>query len=348
VKRATALVALGLSMASCASPPAPHSKPATPVAAVTPEPAIDPRWEDALLGEPGLLAAWQPRALLRDPVYGPLLRRLYALAVERNPAVASAHSMEAIESSDTILVAMPVMDPDSDARPYGNDDVVVVLRGVRADLDPARIVGDDGKPVWQPTSDRARIPEYVREEGAHGSSLFVLPRRTWVVANGPARTRAREAFAVGHSGPRTVVPELPPDALLAIRLNGPALVARVRQLRGGGPLRPVGRDLDALTLALPPGNEGTIVAHLTYANQDAAVASETVLRDVLAALRRSRSPRLRWIGEARLERTASKVTAHGQLPPALLDYLVQAAQLEVVTEGNGPTPAKPPEKSRAH
>src|ERR1019366_6462314 len=85
-------------------------------------------------------------------------------------------------------------------------DVVVVVRGVRADVDPAALVDADGRPLWAP-GPTGRVRELVRAgtgSGAESSeaprneipaSLFELPGRTWVIASGEARARARSAFA---------------------------------------------------------------------------------------------------------------------------------------------------------
>ncbi len=123
------------------------------------------------------------------------------------------------------------------------------------------------------------------------ASLFELPGRTWLVATGQARVRARDAFARPrmHASIR-----FDPDALASVRIAGPPLVARVRALQGTGGLAAVGRTLRALTLVLPSEGgpnapaprprERRIQATFSYDEPEAAKVAEAALSHVVDAV----------------------------------------------------------------
>jgi hypothetical protein len=169
------------------------------------------------------------------------------------------------------------------------------------------------------------VRELVRELDDHGraltASLFELPGRTWVIATGDARDRAREAL--GHPFGR---PPMDPDptALAVVRIDGPSLVSRVRALQDLGGLTALGHHLRAVTIALPPGGEGAVTATLAYTDEDSAALAEVAMQQVQAALQRSGSDRLRWLVTARVERPGKQLVLTSPLPPALIDALLHA------------------------
>jgi hypothetical protein len=205
--------------------------------------------------------------------------------------------------------------------------MVVVVRGVRADVDPAKLVDSGGHTLWAPGPHGA-VPELVRDRDDSGQpigvSLFELPGRTWVVAAGQgARERAREAF--GHPVGRAAV-KLDPDALAVVRIDGPSLVARLRGLQRYGELEAIGHDLQSLVFTLPPGGEGVVKATLAYATEDAAAFSEARCHDVVDAIGRQRPPKLLWMTSTRIDRTNKYVLLSAPLPPQLIDGLLHAGQ----------------------
>src|SRR5262249_69682 len=137
---------------------------------------------------------------------------------------------------------------------------VLVARGVPGDTDPAKLVDDAGHSLWAP-GPPGPVRELVQEQDEHGhpagASLFELPGRTWVVAQGPARARAREAFAHPFNRPPM---DLDPVALAIVRIDGPSLVSRVHALQDLGGLASIGKHLRSATLTLPPGAEHTVHA----------------------------------------------------------------------------------------
>ena len=277
---------------------------------------LAPHWEDAFERTPEILVFARPQALRRDAVYGPLVKMLSALAAARAPAGVGARSADAFESADEVVVGL-----------CAADEMVVVIRGVRPDLDPERLTDPAGLPLWSAARDHARTPELVHDRGdAPVSSLFVLPQRTWVLASGAARGRVREAFAspLGRSAP-------PHDdrALIALRLDGPSLVRSVPRLDAReGLLAPIGRDLRVVTLVLGPAKEG-VVATFAYADVAAATASEATLRRVVDVLARERSGRTAWLGSAKIGREGRDVRAHVDLPASLLQGLPNATPADL-------------------
>ncbi len=303
---AVAIALAALSM-SCGGGKPPDAKPAFDT--------TKPHWQDAFDRVPDIVVLAHPTAMARDPVYGPLLKSLSRMMSARAPQTAGTRAAEVIESSEEVLFAV---------RERKAQDAVVVLRGVRADLDARKLTEGNGRPMWT-DGPRGAVPELARA-GSADASLFVLPDRTWVFAMGDARARAREAFAHPFDRP----PPLRDDAsLFVVRLDGPSLVAGVPRLRTkGAPLEPLGRRLNAVTVALRPGKEG-LVASFAYEEDDAAAVAEALIKQVTTALDREGSEKTKWLGQTKVERQSTTVVARVSLPPALLAELpnVSAAEL---------------------
>jgi hypothetical protein len=210
---------------------------------------------------------------------------------------------------------------------------VLVARGVRADVDPARMVDDEGHGLWQP-GPPGRVPELVRETDAHGhpvdASLFVLPGRTWVIAQGQARARARQAFAHPFNRPQM---QLDPDALAIVRIDGPSLVARVHALQDLGGLAAVGHRLRSVSLELPPGAEHSVRATFAYADEDSAATSAVTVEQALQAISRSKREGLAWLGAARVGRAPRSVVVTSPLPGRLIDALLHAGSAPLDLDG---------------
>jgi hypothetical protein len=284
-----------------------------------------PHWEDAFDRVPEIVVVARPRALGRDRTYGPLLKALSRVAAARGVASAGGErALAALESSEEVLFALGAV------RGAAADDMTIVVRGVRADFDATKLHDDHGGTFWgharstalSPVQELVHEPSVGDREARRGdppASLFVLPERTWVVAAGPARDRAREAFAHPFGRP---APVKDTSALLLVRLDGKSLVEAVPRLRRGA-LEALGRKLDSLTVALLPSPEG-LQARLAYRDEDAAAWAELTLRQVVEALGREGGEKLAWLGIAKVERDptdARAVTARVTLPPSLLDRL---------------------------
>ena len=297
------------------------SKPPPAFAAPTPG---GPRWEDAFERIPELLAVVHPQALRRDKVYGPLLRRLSQIAATRSSAVAATRSLEAFESCEELLAAM-----DEEGAS------VLVMRGVRADLDPSKLVDAQGAVLWR-TEVGARVPEYVRQEGTTTASLFVLPARTWVIAVGDARARAREAFA--HPSGRPTL-RYDADALISVRIHGPTLLQHVRQLRTTGALSTLGSHLGWASIALAPGADGAIAATLTYTDDESAARAEVTARHVIDVIRDKDVPRFRWLVGAKITRDEPRtLVLRAPLPATLLEALGKASDARDLDDPDLPSP----------
>ncbi len=302
---------LGLALALAGTACAPGKPPET-------KPAFDttkPHWQDAFDRVPDILVLAHPRAMARDPVYGALLKSLSRMISARAPQTAGARAAEVLESCDEVIFAL---------RQRGASDALVVLRGVRADIDPRKLTDPNGRAMWS-DGPRGTVTELTRA-AASDASLFVLPERTWVFATGDARARAREAFAHPFDRP----PPLRDDAsLFVIRLDGPSLVQGVPRLRThGAPLEPLGRRLQSISLALRPGKEG-LLATFSYSEEDAAAFAEVLLRQVTEALEHEGTEKTKWLGQTKVDRQNYTVVARVSLPPRLVEDLpnVSAAEL---------------------
>jgi hypothetical protein len=315
--------------------------------------ALEPRWEDAFDATPEIVAIVFPTALRRDAVYGTLVRRVIELVRDRSPVVAQTRALDAMEDAEEVIVAARPSASDPIAGDRGGE-VVIVVRGVRADVDPAALVDAEGRALWSP-GPPGPVRELVHVEPAAPAdappaepvapaSLFELPGRTWVIASGPARARARSSFARPLGRPAWPFEPHDGRALALLRINGPSLVARVHALRPSGGLHAVGSQLNAFTVELPGGPaaagdggpERDVRATLAYANEDAAAFSEVTLHDALGAIARKKPEELAWLGGATVDRSNGKaVVVTAQVPPRLVAFLLHAnaAPLELPPAG---------------
>jgi hypothetical protein len=284
-------------------------------------PAVaEPRWEDAFDPIPQLMLTLRPRSLQKDPVYGPLLRGVLALARARSRFVAATHALDAVEDADLVMVGLEA--PPGQAIEQG--DLIGAVVGVRSDIDPGALVDADGRRLWAPGPAggvRELVRERVEGEELTEASLFELPGRTWVIASGIARSRARDAFARPRPRPSSL--PAPPDAIALLRIDGPSLVARVPLLRAPSNLAPVGSKLKAVTLDLVPGETGQLEANVSYADGAARALAERTMREVLGAMARKAPEGLAWLAGATLERGSDAVTLilRAPLPPELMSTL---------------------------
>lgn len=319
VRVASLLLAIGGATACGSKPPPPPAHAAV----------AEPHWQDVFDTTPELLVVVRPKALTQDRIYGALLRRAIATARERSTVVAATRFADAVEDADEVVAGL---------RPDTSDhagEIVLVARGVRADIDPARLVDSEGHGLWTPGPSGA-VRELVCEQDAHGhpvgASLFELPGRTWVIATGPARQRARDAFAHPFARPPM---DLDPSALAIVRIDGPSLVARIAFLQEYGGLAAAGRRLKAVTFSLSPGGEGSVKATLSYADEDAAAFAQVAIQEHVDAVARKQPEGLAWIGGAKVERPDTRVILTAPLPPKLIDAFLSAGGPSLPVQGSG-------------
>lgn len=234
-----------------------------------------------------------------------------------------------------------------ETRVEGTDDLVFVVRGVRAEVDPANLIDESGRGLWTPGPDgpatnvRELIPAHPEAsatgEGGEArrghmadASLFELPGRTWVIATGRARTRARDAFARAGTR-RTALPidsrppragllsDLDGHALAIVRVSGSSLVSRVRVLRPPGLLAPVGHDLASVTVVLSPGDEPTVRAIFSYEDRESVPLAETTVRGAIGALTSAKSEDYGWLRPATVRASDCCVEVSTPLPQRLVD-----------------------------
>lgn len=340
---------------------------------------LEPRWEDVFDTLPELIVDIHPTALRSDPVYGPLLRRAIELARRQSRVVAETRALDSMEDAEEVIAGLrqggpadSLDQPDPSSEPSSEaGDVVVVIRGVRADVDPAGVVDGDGKPLWSPgpqgpVRELVRLPSSSGAEGANASpdavSLFELPGRTWLIATGDTRLRARGVFARPLGRPPLHFGAKPDegDPLALVRMDGPTLASRIRALRPHGALSTVGRRLRSVTLELTAGASAharsgggespaapdagpdrDVRATLAYADEDAAAFAEITVRDVLSVIARKNPNDLGWLGSAAVDRPGKRLELTAALPAAFVDALAHmGARVPVEKAAPGqPTPA---------
>jgi hypothetical protein len=341
-------------LAGCA-PARSREKPSVTASKV---PELRPLSTGDLLSQPAdVEVTLHPPAIVRDRVYGPLLRRASALAAAyAGPRTLGTTALLALERTEEVRV-------ETDE----SGEAVVVLLGVPADLDVTAVVDEEGRPVWKSVFGDVR-QSFVEYEPANASdaSLFVLPQRTWVVAAGAARARTREKLV---EAPRVILATVSPapgggsfvvgGALASLTIRGSALVRREAPLRTGS-LAPLGRSLLKASFELRPGGEGVIVAHLDYADAPSAVGAEETVRDVVGAFRRRLEaakesaevaqkstprvtpPPLSWLAAAGVERDQATVSVRAPIPKSWLDAIAQADLSMVQASPSTPSAADLP------
>jgi len=340
------VVALALCPLACAPTVGKTEKPA--VAAPAPKRGEAPAPKrlaagDLLSGPPDVEVVLHPPAIVRDRVYGPLLKRASALAAAyAGPHTLGTTALAAIERTEEVDVAM------DDA-----GDALVLLRGVPAELDVMQVVDENGLPVWRPAVGDVRqsFAEYESTRGT-AASLFVLPQRTWVVASGVARTKTRDALVEAPGGVSFADGE---PSLAKLSIRGGALVRRDERLRMGS-LAPLGSSLLRASFELTSGAEGVIVGRLEYASPGAATDAAQTAQDVVGAFRRkleqldkldkkggapsghAAAPPLAWLGAAGVDRENATVNVRAPIPKAWLDVIAAAD----VSPESGATPSPGP------
>jgi hypothetical protein len=271
--------------------------------------SLEPHWQDVFDGVPELVVVLRPERLRRDPMYGQLLNRAIDAARAQSPVVAATRALDAIDDADEIVVGLQ------------GGDVVAVALGVRADVDPAKLVDSGGHPLWTPAESAGRVRELTGTTEP-SASLFELPNRTWVMASGEARMLARQVFA--HPLNRPML-DRGGDALAMIRIDGRSLVRRVPQL-ATGMLAAVGRHLQSVRVTLSPGEDHAVLATLFYADDDAAGVAAITLREAAAALGRAHgAEKLAWLGSAEVEQSGTHVVVRAPLPSELVGALKRAS-----------------------
>ena len=280
----------------------------------------EPHWQDVFETIPELLVVVRARAARQDRVYGPLLRRAFEVARDRSGPVASTRVLDAMGDAEEVVIGLR---PDT---PDGAGELVLVARGVPAAIDPGKLVGADGEALWAP-GPNGSVRELVRERDEHGhpvaASLFELPGRTWVIAQGDARVRAREAFAHPFNRPAM---ELDPRAVAIVRIDGPSLVKRVHALQDLGGLAAVGHHLRSVTFVLPPGADRSVRATFAYAGDDDAAFAEVATREAIGVAKRAgdKPAWLPWLASATVERAPKTVVLAAPVPPQLVEGLLHA------------------------
>jgi hypothetical protein len=305
-----ALAAAG-SVAGCAG----KNDPAMPPPAVA-QPAIG--WYEASVDEThDFVVTLSPHALAADPTYGPIFRRASQLAATRVQALVGSTTLEAFEGADDVVVAV---------REAKGPDAVIVVAGVPSEIDPAKLVDTDGRPLWRMLHDgngrdegHSRVAEFLPREAEARARLFVLPGRTWVIGVGEGAFRVGSALS--HA---TVIgPYLPdPRPPIVVHLRGEILeLIRARTQRA---LAPIADRLLGVTFALTAGGEGQVLATFTYADDRAATRAELRGREVIDALAEKMAPRLDFMRAAEIKRSKGTVELKAKLPPALLRRFADA------------------------
>jgi hypothetical protein len=289
--------------------------------------AGEPRLEDALDGEPDLLVVLRPRRIARDRLYGPLFRRASLLASTKSGAGnVGTTALAAFERADEAIVA--VYD-------RGGRDAIVAVRGVPAEIDAASVVDTAGKPLWQKVRDEGSgVTEYAPSDPKVDAALFVLPLRVWVIAVGDAIARAGAAYT-RQAPSRGALVAFDAGPLAIVQLRGDALVRHEVRLRVG-PLAPIGRDLERVSLVLEAAaitadarGSGEITGRFVYEKDAAAAESEARINDVLGAFSRKFGERYRWLDAIRVVRASREIAVRGKLPPSWVEGLLEAEGAEL-------------------
>lgn len=271
------------------------------------------QWQDAFDGVPELFVVVRPQAVKKDGVYGNLFKAAVRAALARE-RVTGTSALELLEASDEVVLAVH---RDEEAR---EDEVAIVFRGVPASADPGRIVDEAGAPMFRQLDARGKVGEWVptSHRGVE-TSLFVLPERTWVLANGSVRARARQAFATPSGRPAPKADE----RALAVARFGQAFTTKPRFVKSPvfGPLV---RKLSSATVMLDPAGAGVRLV-LAYEDDESAAYGEMQAKRIAEGLAQSESKRFAWLAQAKVTRGVTQVTVQLPVPPRLLEEMPLAS-----------------------
>ncbi len=241
--------------------------------------------------------------LLGDRVYAPLVRQLFRAMTER-ALHAGANMMSALELAEEIDVIVE-----------DGTDPVLVMRNVPASEDPGSIAGLDGATQWRASKTHvpgASVFDFVPESGA----LYVLVDRTWIITSGMAQQRVQTALA--HSRARPVVPDVPLDVPVSLRVPGSALehLAAARNVRATAPLfiELFEANFELRVHKDDKSRDDELTVELQYAGLDQAARALEVVVDLLGAFSRRGGKRWEWLSDAKVERQGQRVTARAKLP----------------------------------
>lgn len=281
--------------------------------------SIEPHWQDVVETTPELLIVLRPAALAQDKVYGPLLRRALDVLRKVSRVVEATRLFEVMQGAKEVVVGLR---PSPQPGGYPAE-AIIVIEGVPANVDPAKVVDAEGHPLWSPGP-----PGPVRElvlnrdpRNAFDASLFEMEGLTWLIAVGDARIRAREVFQHPLGRPELKVD---PEALAMVRIDGPSLVQRIHALQPLGDLAALGRELQSFTATLPPGSDHDVRFTLTYSEEDAAAFSEVATRHAVQVIAQEKPEKLAWLGPATVDRPDKRVVVTLPLPAQLVDALLHA------------------------
>jgi hypothetical protein len=289
-------------LVGCGGPP--KAPPASPQSAA---------WADVLEGNEAMVAVVRPKALFRDPLFGPLVRAGFAATMARE---GSTPSLDVLASAEQLVVVA-----SADRR----NGTMLVLEGVPADKSPDRVGDERGQALFKKGADARGVSEWVSTHGPD-LSLFELPHRTWVIASDAMQRRARAAFANPTGRP---VPSYGDEKALAIvRIDGAELL-RGRP-RAHGTMAQVTDHLEAVIGELMPGKLGLNVI-VRYNNDDQAGFSAIALEDIKKRLAADPSRRFAWMSTATIAREGNRdVRIHVDLPQDFVDQLRRVSPQDLI------------------
>ncbi len=171
------------------------------------------------------------------------------------------------------------------------------------------------------------VEELAPTDPAASAALFVLPRRAWVIAVGGAIGRVRNALIEGRRGggaSERLLNQIDDGPLVLGLLRGATLL-RARPRLADGPLAPIVRDLDRVSVSLEPGPEGAVgevVARFEYGDLPFAERAERCVNEVLAAFTRKLEATAPWLHAVKVSRAERAVLVKGRIPRAWADGLL--------------------------
>lgn len=216
---------------------------------------------------PNVIAVMRVADTLRDPLYGPYLRRaLDKAGNETSIAGVIGHASEIDIACDVRAGAK-------------SDDVscTSVLHGT--DDDPAAIRDGSSALFDSPSPLPSGATEWALAHG-HDWALFTT-KHAWVFAHGDAVRQTREALSRDAAPPARI--DLEPTALFAASVRGSALDARdVDRKALSGSARVIAQSLDTGELVVMPSGSGDVVSRFWLTDEDSAKILEG---EMLAAMR---------------------------------------------------------------
>lgn len=215
-------------------------------------------------------------ALLRDPVYAPLVGNAYATAVVTS--VTSSEQVDVVLGRLTRAELYAVIGTKEPTR------TIAVLRNMPQSLAPAMLPREDGAAAYRRTRTFHNEVREFAPTNARGWMIYVLPDFTWLITSETVAARVAEILGTNPASP-------PPLAFAEGALVGAHLAASFfDHARAAGWMKPK-IPAEGAVLIVPTDHKNNVALQVKLPNDAAATQAEPDIRSGFSAFKSTKSTR---------------------------------------------------------